>query len=182
MSTQQLRAKLQRVRLLVSDVDGTLTNGALYYGTAGTLWRRFHVHDGLGIQMLQRAGILVAFVSQEQLDIEARARKLGVHHCLSAVRAKDRAVLELVHKNGISLEEVAYIGDDLTDLAAIRIAGVSAAPADAVPEVRRLVDYVCTRPGGYGAVREFCSLILEAQGYLLEELVKQVVEQSLPEP
>lgn len=180
MPAQWLHAKLQHVRLLVSDVDGTLTDGGLYYGVPGGPWRRFHVHDGLGLRLLQNAGIQVAFVSQEHLtDIEERARKLGVQYCLGALQAKEKAVVELASQLGLSLERVAYIGDDLTDLAAIRIVGVSASPADATLEVRQLVDYVCTRPAGYGAVREFCTLILKAQGYIPEELVGQAVSQSL---
>ncbi len=176
-------AKLQQVRLFISDVDGTLTDGALYYADAGQSWRRFHVHDGLGIRLLRQVGIHVALVSQEStVSVEERARKLGVEYCLGGIREKKRAVLELAEHMGLPLNCVAYIGDDLTDLEAIRIAGVSACPADAVPEVRRAVDYVCARPGGYGAVREFCMLILYSQNITLEEMIAQSVGQFLEKP
>ncbi len=166
-----LTAKLQRVRLLVSDVDGTLTDGSLYYSVNGEELKRFHVHDGLGLQLLQRANIAVALLSQERSAIvQTRARKLGIALCVTGALDKAEAVRQMAQQLHIPLDDVAYIGDDLTDLPAMRLVGVSACPADAVTEVQQAVDYVCRRPGGNGAVREFCELILRARAIELESI------------
>jgi YrbI family 3-deoxy-D-manno-octulosonate 8-phosphate phosphatase len=167
-----LSAKLRRIQLLVSDVDGTLTDGALYYSANGEALKAFHVHDGLGIVLVQRAGIRVVFVSQEDSPIAAaRARKLGVFRCLLSVQDKAAAVQTLADELAIDLEQIAYIGDDLTDLPAMSRVGVSACPADAVREVWQQVDYVCSAPGGKGAVREFCELLLRSRSLEPEELL-----------
>lgn len=178
MARVALAAKLQRIRLLVSDVDGTLTDGGLYYSAQGEALKRFHVHDGLGLKLLQEANIHVALITQEDSAIaQARAQRLGIALCLTGVQDKAAAVLELARQLLLSPEQIAYIGDDLTDLPAMHYAGVTACPADAVAEVRQAVDYVCHRPGGNGAVREFCELLLRAQRKLLEPPTSREVQQ-----
>jgi 3-deoxy-D-manno-octulosonate 8-phosphate phosphatase (KDO 8-P phosphatase) len=170
---QELYAKLRQVRLFVSDVDGTLTDGAMYFSAEGELFKRFHTRDGMAIELLHSAGLPTAFLTRENSPIVlARARKLGVHHVILGAVDKQFALSTLAQQLAVPLEAVAYIGDDLNDLPAIEIAGVSACPADAVPEVRSRVDYVCSAPGGFGAVREFAELILRAQGHQLEQLVR----------
>ncbi|MDW7996502.1 MAG: HAD hydrolase family protein [Bacteroidota bacterium] len=180
MHNTQLITKLRQVRLLVTDVDGTLTDGTVYYSDTGEHLRRFHVHDGLGIELLHRAGIVVAFVTKEYAPAaHARAQKLRVQYCLLQVEDKAASVVAMARELGIALQHIAYIGDDLTDLPAIRLVGVSACPADAYAELRKHVDYVCTRSGGNGAVREFCDLILAAQGSIPEELLGRHVPRTV---
>ncbi|MEN3027023.1 MAG: HAD hydrolase family protein [Chlorobiota bacterium] len=179
----ELAAKLQRIRLLIADVDGTLTDGKLYYLHPGEVLRCFHVHDGLGLRLVQQAGISVALISQDSsAAISMRAQKLGIRYCLMGVDDKASTVRQVAEMLSLKLEDVAYIGDDLTDLPAFQVVGVSSCPADAVPEVRRQASYVCRQPGGNGAVREFCELILKAQCWTLERLLASKSYQSLHQP
>jgi YrbI family 3-deoxy-D-manno-octulosonate 8-phosphate phosphatase len=181
MLAPELLAKLRQVRLLISDVDGTLTDGALYYSSSGDELRRFHVHDGLGIELLHLAGIRVVFLSKETSEaIRLRAQKLRANACYLGVKDKAATTLQIAKQYHLELSHVAYIGDDLTDLPAMRLVGVCACPADAVAAVREYADYVCSHPGGNGAVREFCELIVNAHGLTVEQLL-QVGHTSYPQ-
>lgn len=159
-----LEERLKEIQLLVLDIDGTLTDGAMYYSAEGDALKRFYVQDGMGITLLQRAGIEIAFLTSENSPIViARAKKLGIKHVILGCRAKHQALTELAEKLKLNLDQVAYMGDDVNDEAPISLAGVSACPSDAVPIIQELVDYICSKPGGNGAVREFIELILHAQ-------------------
>lgn len=171
--------KLRHILLLVCDVDGTLTDGGLYYSVQGEELKRFHVHDGLGLELVQRANIRVAWVTHEDSAItRARARKLGITLCLTGVRDKAAAVAGLAQQLSVPPERIAYIGDDVTDIPAMCFVGMSACPADAAIEVQQVADYVCRRPGGGGAVRELCELLLHARGMRLESLLSAVQQSS----
>jgi 3-deoxy-D-manno-octulosonate 8-phosphate phosphatase (KDO 8-P phosphatase) len=158
------RARLRRIRLVVLDVDGVLTDGALYYGPDGE-WKRFHVHDGLALSRAVAAGLAVAIVSARRSEAVARrCTELALPEVHQGVRDK-LAVYEAVRtRHGCRDAEVAGIGDDVTDLPLLRRVGLSAAPADAVPEVRAAVDWVTAAAGGQGAVRELLEAILRARG------------------
>lgn len=159
-----MRARLSRIRLLVCDVDGTLTDGAMWYGAEGEVLKRFSTRDGHGIGMLQGAGIAVAFVTTEDSPIVmSRATKLKVSNVVLGCNDKAAAVQELRERLNVQRDEVAMIGDDLGDLPGFAEAGVSIAVADAVPEVRATAQLICTQPGGHGAVRELADAIFEAR-------------------
>lgn len=159
------RAALKRIRLFATDVDGVLTDAGMYYAESGDEWKKFHTRDGMGIMLLQRAGILTALVTQESTKLVARrAEKLGIREVHQGVTDKLAVLRELAERYSLTLKEVAFMGDDLNDVAALRAVGFSAAPNDAVPLVRRVVTYVCRAKGGEGAVREVADLILAAQG------------------
>jgi YrbI family 3-deoxy-D-manno-octulosonate 8-phosphate phosphatase len=158
-----MRSRLARVRLLVCDVDGTLTDGAMWYGVDGEVLKRFSTRDGHGIGMLRAAGVVVAFVTMEDSAIvTARAGKLGVVHVVLGCADKAAAVRELTGALGFSRDDVAMVGDDLGDLPGFTEVGVAIAVADAVDDVLRAADIVCERPGGHGAVREVADAILAA--------------------
>lgn len=153
------------IRLLVLDVDGTLTSGKIYYGPDGEAMKTFHTHDGRGIQMLQDAGITVAIITQESTPFtKVRATKLKIQEIHIGINDKVPVLLDLCQRMGLGLESVAYIGDDLGDVPAmIAIAtagGLPCAVANARPEVLRVAQYVTTNRGGYGAVRDVCDRIL----------------------
>jgi 3-deoxy-D-manno-octulosonate 8-phosphate phosphatase (KDO 8-P phosphatase) len=159
------RARAARVRLAVFDVDGVLTDGTLTYGPQGEALKTFSVHDGHGIVLLREAGVTCAILSARDSDIvRARMRDLRVPHVLQGERDKRSGFERLLGLTGVAADEVAYIGDDVNDLPVLDLVGLSACPADAAPEVRTRVHLVCTRPGGRGAVRELCELILKARG------------------
>lgn len=160
-----LRRQLRSTQLLVLDVDGVLTDGGLWFDAEGQLSKRFDVRDGLGIRLLQQAGIDIAFLSGGQGGAtEVRAQQLGINHCLVGIKDKPAALTALQNHVGVSVEQTAFVGDDLNDLAVRPVVGLLIAPADACQPVRRGADAVLRRRGGHGAVRELAEKILKARG------------------
>lgn len=163
--TADLSLRAARIRLLVLDVDGVLTDGSIIYTDGGEEIKRFHVRDGLGIRLLQQAGIEVALITGRQSQAVAhRAQNLKIAHVFQGVRDK-LAVLRSVQASlGISALETAVMGDDLVDLILMRQAGLAVAVADAPREVKDSAHWVTSLGGGRGAVRELCELVLQAKG------------------
>ena len=160
-----LRRRLGSIQLLVLDVDGVLTDGGLWFDADGQLSKRFDVRDGLGIRLLQQAGMEIAFLSGGQGGAtEVRARQLGITHCLIGIKDKPAALTALQHQLGLSAAETAFVGDDLNDLAVRPVVELLFAPADACRPVRRGADAVLRRRGGHGAVRELAERILQVRG------------------
>src|SRR5439155_24729498 len=153
----------KRVRLVAMDVDGVLTDAGMYYSETGDELKKFNTRDGMGIKLLQAAGLVTAFITKEKTAIvERRGQKLAVPEVHQGIDDKLAALTTLVKKYGLSLDQVAYIGDDVNDLVALRAVGLSAGPAEAMPAVLQAVHYVCKKKGGEGAVRELADLILAA--------------------
>jgi len=156
---------LSQIRLFATDVDGVLTDAGMYYGESGDEWKKFNTRDGMGIKLLQRAGIITAIVTQERTKLVARrAEKLAIPELHQGVMDKLSCLREMAARHGLTLSQVAYIGDDINDLEALKAVGFSASPADGMPQIAAAVDYVCQKKGGEGAVREIVEMILEAQG------------------
>lgn len=159
--------RARRIRLLVLDVDGVLTNGQLYYGNSGEELKGFSILDGLGIKLLRNAGVDTAIITGRRSALVARrAAELGIDTVVQGREDKRSALEELCRDRRLDLAEVAYMGDDLPDLAAIRVAGLGLTVANAHPFVIRHADWCSARRGGDGAVREACELILAAQDQL----------------
>jgi 3-deoxy-D-manno-octulosonate 8-phosphate phosphatase (KDO 8-P phosphatase) len=157
--------RLRRIKLLVLDVDGVLTDGGLWFDASGQLIKRFDVRDGLGIRLLQQAGVEIAFLSGGQGGAtEVRARQLGIQHCLVGIKDKPEALLQLQQQLGIDSSETAFVGDDLNDLAVRPVVGLLIAPADACAPVRLGAHAVLRKRGGHGAIRELAETILQARG------------------
>ena len=156
--------QLARVRLLVLDVDGTLTDGRLYYGKDGELMKAFDVRDGHGLRLLQIcAGVKLAALTGRRADIiRTRCKELGIEKIVERSRAKGEDFRALCAELNVPLEETCFIGDDVNDLPALARAGLAACPSDAVPEVRAVCHFISSREGGRGAVRELCEAILRA--------------------
>ena len=160
-----LRKLLSQIRLFATDVDGVLTDAGMYYAESGDEWKKFNTRDGMGIKLLQRAGIITAIVTQERTKLVARrAEKLAIPELHQGVMDKLALVSEMAARHGLTLSQVAYIGDDINDLETLKAVGFSATPADGMPQVAAAVDYICQKKGGEGAVREIIEMILEAQG------------------
>jgi YrbI family 3-deoxy-D-manno-octulosonate 8-phosphate phosphatase len=163
-SAHPSREILRQIRLFATDVDGVLTDGGMYYSESGDEWKKFNTRDGMGIKLLQKAGLVTAMVTQERTRMVARrAEKLAISELHQGVTDKLSVIRDMAMRYGLSLAHVAYIGDDINDVEVLKAVGLSAAPADALPQVRKVVDYVCRRKGGEGAVREVAEKILEAQ-------------------
>ena len=150
-----------RIKMLVMDVDGTLTDGHIYMGANGEMMKAFHVQDGYAIaHMLPEMGVVpVIITGRSSKIVEKRAAELKIGHLHQGVADKLGKLQEIAAQLGVCAGEIAYIGDDVNDLDCIRCCGYTACPADAVPEVLEAVDYVCKRNGGCGAVREFVDLL-----------------------
>ncbi|MEW6385968.1 MAG: HAD hydrolase family protein [Thermodesulfobacteriota bacterium] len=161
----EVRQRAQAIRLLLLDVDGVLTDGSLYFDAKGETLKVFHVRDGHGIKMAQRAGIEVAFLSGRRSDAAFhRAKELGIARFYEGLRDKVAVFQDLLEVLRLSPPEVAAVGDELVDLPLFGRVGLAVAVADAPPEVRAGAHWVTTLPGGRGAVREVCDLLLKAQG------------------
>ena len=164
MTPRALAAAARRVRLLVLDVDGVLTDGGLVYGARGEETKRFSVYDGLAMVAATRAGLRLAVISGRQSGAVARRMaELGVDEVHQGERDKVAALAALMRRLRVARAAVAAMGDDLPDLGMMLRAGLALAPANAVPEVRRAAAWISRRPGGQGAVREAIEMLLRAR-------------------
>lgn len=153
---------LNRIKLLLLDVDGVMTDGRIIYLNDGGEAKAFDVKDGHGLKLIQRAGIKVGIITGRQSDIVARrATELGIELVYQGAKDKMQPFMEILEKLGLKASEVAYVGDDLVDLPVMRLVGFSATVADASDDIKSYVDLVTSRPGGRGAVREVCDLLLK---------------------
>ena len=150
-----------KIKMLVMDVDGTLTDGKIYIGENGEVMKAFNVKDGYGIVMAKKQGILpVIITGRKSKIVKERAKELGIEELYQGIEDKVEVLKAVAQKHGILLEEVAYIGDDVNDLGCMKVCGLTACPNDAIDEVINDVDYKCEKSGGNGAVREFIDFII----------------------
>jgi 3-deoxy-D-manno-octulosonate 8-phosphate phosphatase (KDO 8-P phosphatase) len=160
-------ARARAVRLMAFDVDGTLTDGGLYIGPDGETCKRFSVRDGLGLVLLQRAGIQVALITGRQSKIVSeRARELGIVHVLQGVADKADALRSLAQDLGLAPEQTGFMGDDWPDLPGMLAAGFIATVPDAPPEIQRVAHWTAQARAGHGAARELAEHLLREQGQL----------------
>lgn len=169
-----IRQRAARVRLACFDIDGTLTDGRLLFDSDGRELKAFHVHDGLGLVMLRKAGIEVAFITARASTIvERRGAELGLTEVHTAVNDKLARVNDIAVRLGLGLDEVSFMGDDLPDLRAMLQVGFAVAPASAHPWVRERAHWRTGANAGHGAARELCDLLLAAQ-----DRVDTLIEQA----
>lgn len=165
--------RARRVRLMIFDVDGVLTDGRLWYGPEGEALKAFHTLDGHGIKMLAQSGVAPAILSGRRSQAVAqRAAELGIGHVLQGIEDKRSAYAALLAQLGVRAEETGYVGDDVVDLPVLLRCGFACAPREAPQAVRQRVHYVCESPAGAGAVREICELLMRAQGSLEAALAR----------
>ena len=170
-----INEKLSKITLLAMDIDGTLTDGGLTFHN-GLQLKEFNVYDGLGIRLSLTNNLYIAWVTGNISEtVNDRARSLGVNEVCQGVQNKSEAIKELANRHGFSLDEIAYIGDDLNDYPAFGTAGFGFAVNNAVDEIKRVADLVTEKSGGHGAVREAIETIFKAKG-TWEEVVKSYIE------
>lgn len=163
-----------RIRGLALDVDGVLTDGGIWWGPDGEEWKRFCFADVMGVSLARRAGIVLALISGEDSPLVDRyAKKMHILHIFKGRRDKGVALLEFAKVAGLELADICYMGDDLNDLPAMRLAGISAAPANVSPEVLAQADFVAGSPGGNGAVRALVDAVLSAKKLNPEEIFRE---------
>ena len=163
--TPEVAAKARKIRLVLMDVDGVMTDGSILYMGDGNEVKAFHAQDGVGIKMAQRVGLEIGVITGRQsAAVERRCAELGIDEVHQGDWKKRRIFEEILSRRDIAAEAVAFIGDDLVDLPVLRRVGFSATVADARDEIRDVCDVVCELPGGRGAVREILEAIIKAQG------------------
>ena len=164
---RDVQERAQRVRLMLFDVDGVLTDGRLWYGPSGEALKAFGALDGHGIKLLMQSGVAVALLSgRTSPAVTLRAAELGVPHVLQGIEDKLAAFATLCAKLGMHANDTGFMGDELIDLPVLRRCGFACAPREAHELVRSHVQYVAQAPAGAGAVREICDLLMRAQGTL----------------
>src|SRR5512135_1947390 len=162
---QSLHAKAKKIRLLLLDVDGVLTDGRIILDNQGNELKAFHVRDGHGIKLAQRAGIVIGIITGRKAEVvNVRARELGIEEVHQGSLKKIIVYDSLVAKYGLRDEEIAYIGDDIVDAGILRRVGLAVTVADCDPAVRPFADWITKSCGGCGAVREAVNFILASQG------------------
>ena len=158
------REKIKLIKLLILDVDGVLTDGKIIYNDRGEEIKAFNVRDGHGLKLLMRAGIGIALITGRKSKVVLhRARDLGIKNVYQRVTNKIEVYEKILKAKKLKDENVGFVGDDLVDIPVLKRVGFSAAVGDAIPEVREVADYVASKKGGEGAVREICELLLKVQ-------------------
>ncbi len=161
---RQFHDKLKKIKLLATDIDGVLTDSGMYYSEDGNELKKFSTRDGMGIDMLKKMGIKTALITYENKQLNAnRAKKLNIDFLYQGAKNKVEVIKELTEKLNITVDEIAYVGDDVNDTEVLKIAGFSACPSDAVEENKNIVDFICANKGGGGCVREVCDMIMNSR-------------------
>ena len=170
---EQIFEKARKIKLLLLDVDGVLTDGRIILGSHDEELKAFNVHDGLGITLLQSIGIPVGLITKRQSAVVARrAAELKIAHVYQGQKDKLEAYQAILEKTELQEEQAAYMGDDLPDLPLLLRVGLSATVKDGVEAVKEKVDWVSSKKGGRGAVRELCELIMKAQNNYAEAVAR----------
>jgi len=158
-----LFSKIMKIKLVLTDCDGVLTDAAVYYSNRGEEMKKFSIRDGMGVERLRNlvnieTGIVTGELSP---SVKKRAEKLKIKELHLGTKNKVLVLNEILKRKNLKSENVAFIGDDVNDLEIIKLAGLTACPSDAIDEVKKIADYVCTNRGGHGAFREFAELIIK---------------------
>lgn len=162
---KDLLERVKKIKLLACDVDGVLTDGLLYVGGKGEEMKAFHAHDGLGMKLAQKQGLLVTIITgKSSQSVMSRAEELGLDDVHLGIRDKLGRMKEILQKENLSFEQVAFIGDDLNDLYLMEKVGLAVTVPNGAPELKALAHYITGRSGGRGAVREVVELLLKGQG------------------
>ena len=157
-----LKDKAEKIKVILTDVDGVLTDTGIYYGPDGEALKRFSIRDGMGVERLRKyAGIETIIITGENFEtVKARAEKLKMQEFYLGVNKKEEDLEIIKKKNGFEKENIAYIGDDANDYEVMQLCGFTATPNDGMSFIKDITDYVCETKAGYGALREFAELII----------------------
>ena len=159
--SKNVQEKCKKIDLVLTDVDGVLTDGGMFYAEGGKVFKKFNTRDGMGIELLKKNGIITIFLTKENSEAsKKRAKKLKTK-IYFGVQNKEKKLKDICKIRKINNESVAYIGDDVNDISIMKLVGLSASPNDGISEVKRIADYTCSKNGGCGAFREFADMILK---------------------
>lgn len=156
--------KAKRIKVVLTDVDGVLTDGGMYYSEKGDIMKKFHARDGMGVTLLLKIGIPTIIVTKEKnMIIKQWAKKMKISKLFDGVLKKEDITQKILKKFNVSLNEIAYIGDDINDVELLKKIGFSAAPNDCILETKEICDYICNKNGGNAAFREFVDVIISSK-------------------
>ena len=168
---QDILTKAKKIKLVIFDVDGVLTDGSLFFGDDGQEYKSFYARDGLGMKLLQRTGVEIGIITARSSKVVLhRMENLGIKHVYQGSLDKASAFDEMLSKLNIKAEDTAYAGDDIIDLAVMQQVGLAVAVQDAHAHIKQHAHWITPHNGGRGAARDLCELIMEAQGTLTEQL------------
>lgn len=168
---QDILEKAAQIKLVIFDVDGVLTDGSLFFGDDGLEYKAFYSRDGLGMKLLQQTGVEIGVITARNSQVvNHRMANLGIQHVYQGKLDKLSSFLELLARLQLQPEQTAYVGDDVVDLPVLHRAGLAIAPADAHPMAKQHAHWITSNPGGRGAARDVCELIMQAQGTLEKQL------------
>ena len=161
---EKILVKASKIKVVLTDVDGVLTDSGMYYSNKGDIMKKFHTRDGMGVTLLRKNNIPSIIVTKEKNEIIKQwSKKMKIDKLLMGVLKKE-VVLEKICKNyGVKSSEICYIGDDINDLELLKLVGLSATPSDGIIEAQKICDYVCENSGGNGVFREVANMILSSQ-------------------
>ncbi len=160
--SNKLKSKIRKIKLVLTDNDGVLTDTGVYYSAKGEVMKRFSIRDGMGVErLLQLLNIKTSIVTGELSgSVKKRAEKLKLDEIYLGIKNKGKILPEILNKNRLKPENIAYIGDDVNDLEIMKQVGLKACPSDAIDEIKEIADYICINKGGNGAFREIAELII----------------------
>lgn len=163
-----LKEKIKKIKIVITDNDGVLTDTGVYFSDKGEAFKRYSIRDGMGVERLRKyAGIeTIIITGEESGSVKARARKLNIKEYYLGVKKKAEILPQIMKKNSVKPENIAFIGDDSNDFELMKLVGFRATPADGMSFIKEMADYVCMNKGGHGAFREFAELILAFQSDL----------------
>ena len=163
MISKKIIQKCKLIKLVITDVDGVLTDGGMYFSEKGELFKKFNTKDGMGVELLHKASIKTVFLTGENSKIvKIRAKKVNADDCHINIKQKEKIFSEICKKFNVKPLNVAYIGDDVNDLKIMSCVGLTACPSDAQKQIKLISDLKCEREGGKGAFREFANVILDS--------------------
>jgi len=168
LTEAELKRRAGKIKLILSDNDGVMTDTGVYYSDQGEVMKRFSIRDGMGVERLRNIGIETVIITGETSgSVKTRAEKLKMRHLYLGVKDKAAMLPSILKETGLAIDEIAYIGDDVNDIDIINLIsphGLTACPADAMPVIKPLVQYHCQFPGGNGAFRDFADWIIDLKG------------------
>ena len=159
-----LRNKCRKISIVLTDVDCVLTDGGMYYTENGDIMKKFHTRDGMGVSLLRRKKISTIIITKEKTKfVKKWAKKMNVEKLYDGIEKKEDLVTTICSKYDVTLQELAYIGDDINDLELLKKVGLSVTPADGITDAKKICNYICKSKGGEGAFRELADLILQTR-------------------
>jgi YrbI family 3-deoxy-D-manno-octulosonate 8-phosphate phosphatase len=159
-----LRTKIEKIKLVITDVDGVLTDGGMYYTKQGDIMKRFHTRDGMGVTLLRNIGISTIIITGEQTQmVKMWSKKMKIKQLFDGIKNKELILNKICKNNNLNPDQIAYIGDDINDFNILKKVGLAVIPNDGNNSIKKICHYTCSTNGGYGAYRELADLILEVK-------------------